>query len=135
MVTPRLLRRFGLVAAAFGLGLASHAQQNARWEYLGEANVDGATDHDRITVTAERGQFRAIHLKVENAAIEFDRVIVHYGNGSSEPIAIRARIPAGGQTRVIDLPGGRRIIRSVEFWYDRANPRGERPKVRLFGMH
>jgi hypothetical protein len=135
MVAARTARKFGFVVALFTLGLASHAQENARWEYLGEANVDGATDHDRITVTGERGRFRAIHLKVEIAAIEFDRVIVHYGNGSSEPIFIRARIPAGGQTRVIDLPGGRRIIRSVEFWYDRANPGGNRPKVRLFGLH
>jgi hypothetical protein len=29
-------------------------------------------------------------------------------------IPIRARIPDGGQTRVIDLPGERRIIRSLD---------------------
>jgi hypothetical protein len=114
--------------------ISSPAQRRGRWEYLGEANVDGALDHDNIVVTGARGKYRAIQIRVERAPIEFDRVIVHYGNGSAEPIPIRRRIPAGGQTRVIDLPGDRRIIESVEFWYARASRMAERPRVRLFGM-
>ena len=96
--------------------------------------MDGGRDRDNIVVTAARGSFRAIQIQVENGAILFDHVVVHYGNGSSEPIRIRRRIPPGGETRIIDLPGGRRIIRSVEFWYQRGNWGGRRPKVRLFGF-
>ena len=106
-----------------------------RWEYLGEANVDGAVDHDRIEVTAARGEFRAIQLRVEKAAIEFDRVLIHFGDGESHPIHIRKRIPEGGMTRVIDLPGRRRSITSLEFWYARASGSPRKPKVRLFGVH
>ena len=109
--------------------------QDGRWDYLGQANVDGARDHDNIVVTRARGIFRAIQIKVENSAIEFDHVIVHYGNGTAEPIQIRSVIPAGEQTRVIDLPGEHRVIRSVEFYYSRANFNGRKPKVRLFGLH
>jgi hypothetical protein len=120
---------------AFCLSFSALAYgQRGRWEYLGEANVDGAVDHDRITVTAQRGSFRAIQIKVEKGPIEFDRVVVHFEDGESDPIAIRARINAGGQTRVIDLPGDRRYIRSVEFWYARASYLSRRPKVRLFGI-
>jgi hypothetical protein len=61
-------------------------------------------------------------------------VVVHFGNGSSERISIRFVIPAGGQTRVIDLPGERRVIESVEFWYRKADWRSRRPRVRLFGL-
>jgi hypothetical protein len=105
------------------------------WDYLGEANVDGQVDHDNIKVTAAEGTFRAIRMRVENAPIRFDRVVVHYGNGDSEPIMIRSKIGAGGQTRVIDLPGDRRVIQSVEFWYERASGSPAKPKVRLFGLH
>jgi hypothetical protein len=112
-------------------GPAAHAQ---RWEYLGEANVDSAVDHDNIVVSRSRGMYRAIQIRVQKAPIEFDRVIVHYGRGEAEPIQIRSVIPAGGQTRVIDLPGERRMIQSVEFWYARAKPGSRRPKVRLFGL-
>ena len=125
----------GLLFLIVGFSAPVHAQRQGRWEYLGEANVDGGADHDNIRVTRSRGAYRAIVLRVQRAPIEFDRVVVHYGNGSSEPIHVRNVIPAGGQTQVIDLPGERRVIQSVEFWYARARPGSRRPKVRLFGMH
>jgi hypothetical protein len=121
----KLILSFGIAALAFA----------QKWEYLGEANVDGGVDHDRITVTAAKGEYRAIQIRVEKGAIVFDHVVVHFGNGSSDPIAIRSRIPAGGKTRLIDLPGNRRVIESVEFWYERGNWASAKPKVRLWGMH
>lgn len=127
-------RVLGIVLLACGVAGLVQAQEG-RWEYLGQSNVDGARDHDNIVVTRARGLYRAIQIKVENSAIEFDHVIVHYGNGTVEPIQIRNVIPAGQQTRVIDLPGSRRVIRSVELFYSRANFNGRKPKVRLFGLH
>ena len=132
MSTSKNIRAVGFAVLLLSCASAAFAQ---RWEYLGEANVNGSVDHDNIMVTASRGEFRAIQIRVQKAAIEFDRVVVHFGDGDSEPIHIRSRIPAGGQTRVIDLPGNRRIIRSVEFWYARASRNPRRPKVRLFGLH
>ena len=131
MSTSKTVRVVAFAALLFSFSTAAFAQ---RWSYLGEANVDGAADHDNIVVTGARGEFRAIQIRVLKAPIEFDRVVVHYGDGDSEPIHIRSRIPAGGQTRAIDLPGNRRIIRSVEFWYARASRNPRRPKVRLFGL-
>jgi hypothetical protein len=131
MSTPMTIRAVGFAVLLFSCSAVSLAQ---RWEYLGEANVDGSRDHDNIAVTRSRGEFRAILIKVQKAPVEFDRVVVHYGDGESEPIQIRSRIPAGGQTRVIDLPGRRRVVRSVEFWYARASGSPRKPKVRLFGV-
>lgn len=126
-----LLSSFVLLAS---LVTMAQAQRGGRWQYLGEANVDGAVDHDRIRVSGGR-PFRAIQIHVENSAINFDRVIVHFGNGQSTPLRMANIIPAGGKTRVIDLPGERRIIDNVEFYYRKANWNNlRRPKVRLFGM-
>ncbi len=130
-------KRFCTVGLGFLLlatTAGAYAQPGRGWDYLGEANVDGQMDHDSIRVTGSQGRFRAIRIRVENAPIEFDRIVVHYGNGASEPIQIRQKIRPGGQTRVIDLPGERRVIESVELWYGRANPRSARPKVRLWGL-
>ena len=57
----------------------------------------------------------------------------HFHDGSHEELVIRDRIPAGGQTRAIDLPGDRRVIESVELWYGKARWE-HRPKVALFGL-
>ncbi len=109
-------------------------REGGRAEFLGEANVDSGVDHDNIMVTASQGAFRAIQLRVENNTIQFQRVVVHFGNGQDERIDVRSRIPAGGSSRMIDLPGERRVIRSVELWYGRANWGRRRPKVTLWGF-
>jgi hypothetical protein len=111
-------------------GPASYARG---WVYLGEAHVDGAADHDKIKVGRSDGRFRALQIKVDRAPVEFNHVVVHYGNGTNEEIQVRQKIRAGGSTRDIDLRGGDRIIESVEFWYERANYGSTRPRVRLYG--
>jgi hypothetical protein len=72
-------------------------------------------------------------LRVSGAPIEFQRVVVHYGNGTREELEFRDRIRAGGQTRAIDLRGGDRAITSVDFHFSKANWRSARPKVSLYG--
>jgi hypothetical protein len=124
------------LALLLGFGGASLAQPGPGWTYLGDAHVDGAQDHDKVKGISSKGEFRAIRLKVEDAAIEFERVLVHYHDGEAVPIQIRSRINAGGQTRVIDLPGNRRNIDEIEFWYARANAANpQKPHVVLWGLH
>jgi|SRR5580692_7291513 hypothetical protein len=107
--------------------------QRPRVVYLGDARVDGGADHDTIRVGAVDGTFRAIQLAVTGGSVRFDRVVVRYGNGSKEELSIRRRIADGGRTRVIDLPGDRRVIQSVDLWYGKDNWR-TRPRVQLFGV-
>lgn len=105
------------------------------WVPLGEAHVDGSLDHDNIKVGEDRGPFRAIRLQVQYGAIQFHRVQVHFGDGSSAPVRVAALIRAGRQTRMIPFRGGPRKIRSVEFWYARGNGRNpQRPQVILLGL-
>ena len=122
-------------AIAFVLVLAfctSMYATGGHWAYLGDSHVDGSVDHDSIKVGRSDGSFRAIQLRVSGGAINFERVIVRYGNSTQEEIPIRAHIPDGGHTRAIDLPGDRRMIQSVDLWYSKGNW-SRRPKVSLYG--
>jgi hypothetical protein len=113
----------------------SKPQAPGRWVLLGQSRVDGRADHDRIYVGQGRGRFNRVQIRVDNAPIEFNRVIVHYANGRSEEVNIRRRIPAGGQTRAIDLRGNDRNIDSVEFFYSRGGwNTARRPRVLLYGV-
>ena len=122
----------GLLLLLPQTGLGQRNQRDLGWRLLGTAHVDGASDHDNIKVSRSQGVFREIQLRVRGGAVEFQRVVVHYGNGAGDELQVRERIPAGGQTRPIDLRGERRDIRSVELWYGKANWR-KRPAVELYG--
>jgi hypothetical protein len=131
-----MLRKHVVMAVGLLLALAFSASayaQYGRWDRLGEAHVDGEQDHDTIHVGRHDGRFRAIQLRVTGGEIFFERVLVRYGNGQTEELVIRDRIPSGGQTRAIDLPGERRVIESVDLWYGKARWE-HRPKVILFGL-
>ncbi len=105
------------------------------WTLLGTCKVNGHADYDEIVVTGSRGDFKAIKLFVENEGIDFDRVAVHYGNGGVDKIDIKNFIPAGGETRVIDLAGGDRVIRKVVFYYKSNAMTSKKGKVLLYGRH
>lgn len=130
------MKRFGIIGLVFvvasSVGCASASTYGSNWVELGERAVSDRLDHDEIFVTARRGEFRRIKLTVDRASVDFHRVVVHFGAGSRQRIDLRRTIPAGGETRSIDLHGDDRIIRKVEFWYD-ANSGGRRAVVRLYG--
>lgn len=111
---------------------AGLGQRERGWDLMGTAHVDGAVDHDNIKVSRAEGPFRQIQLRVRGGGIQFRHVVVHYGNGATDEVQVRQRIPAGGQTRAIDLRGERRNISSVELWYAKAHWR-QRPTVELYG--
>jgi hypothetical protein len=133
MINRKNIWLVGLVMC-LALGISLRAQgYGGRWAYLGDAHVDGAQDHDVIHVGIHDGRFRAVQLRVSGGAVEFQRVVVHFGNGTQEELMVHERIPSGGRTRPMDLPGERRVIESVELWYSKASWH-RRPRVTLFGI-
>jgi hypothetical protein len=138
-----MLRKFShvmfamlLVVTASSSALAQHKhqhQQGGRAVLLGERHIDGRADNDKIDIGKDNGTFRAIQFRVEGGRVNFDRITVKYLNGEHEEINVRSDIPAGGQTRAIDLPGNRRVIESVSMWYSKGNWR-TRPTVRVYGI-
>ncbi len=106
-----------------------------KWELLGMRKVNFAVDRDEILVTRAEGVFTALQIKVKGAPIDLSRIIVHYGNGDQQEFETRTLIPAGGATRVLDLPGNKRVIRKVVFVYDTKNRAAHSATVELWGRH
>ena len=59
--------------------------------------------------------------------------MIEYGDGGRQEIRLANRLRAGEWSRVIDLPGNRRVIKKVEVWYERARPGSAKPRLVLFG--
>lgn len=126
--------RMSAVLLASTVAVASIAAAVANWAVLGERHVRDRVDHDTIVVTARRGSFDALKFAVSGNPVHFKKVVVHYRNGKEE-IDLRDVIPAGGESRVIDLKGGNRNIRRIDFWYEANSVGRAGAKIKVFGRH
>ena len=101
------------------------------WDFLGSAQVDGNRDHGRILIVRPDRLFHTIQLRVTGEAIFFDRLVVHFGDGTSHESVVSGRLLAGSKY-VIEFPG-EHALESVELWYFK-EPWGHTPKVSLYGV-
>lgn len=102
------------------------------WDKLGERMVDGKVDRDTIPVGRADGKFTRIQLVVEMSSLVMDDVQVTFGDGTTFSPATRLVFDQNSKSRVIDLPGGARVIRKVDFKYGNL-PGGGRAQVELWG--
>jgi len=104
----------------------------AGFEKLGERNIDGKIDRDRIGVGRADGRFKRIAIVVEESAAEIFDVEITFGDGDVLRVPTRLVFDRNTRSRVIDLPGGERVIRHVDFKYGNL-PGGGRAHVELWG--
>jgi hypothetical protein len=105
------------------------------WEKLGERKVNFTVDRDEIAVGKFEGFFDALQIKVKKGPINMHKMVVHFNNGGTKEIPLKNKFAAGGQSRVIDLPGNVRVIEKVVFWYDTKNFASSKAVVELWGRH
>ncbi|MGL5785715.1 MAG: hypothetical protein ACRCX4_02690 [Bacteroidales bacterium] len=127
-----------LVTLILGATSMVSAQQIGRWEKLGERNVQFRSERDAISCRG-KGTFTRLKIRVKDAPVEFSKVIVKYGNGTSQELYVRQLIPAGGETREIDLRGNKRTIKEVVFYYKSKKGykwgKHKRATVSVWGRH
>ncbi len=87
---------------------------------LGQGTANGRSDHDVVTVGRSEGTFRAIRFKVRRSSVRMSDVVIHFTDGTRYSPATRTVFTEGTTSNTIDLPGGRRSIRSVNFRYSDA---------------
>ena len=137
----RALAPLALAAAAM-LASPTLAQKHVRpnpgpsgsWRYVATTHAGFTTDHDTIVVQGPFDQFRRIRFRVTDAPLELNRVVVHFGNGASQELQVRERIPRGGESRAIDLDGGTRHVKRIDFWYETAGLGNGQADVSVYGL-
>jgi len=141
-MNSRRLRLTALALAALALiALAADARPrrervDRHWEVLGTLSVSDAKDHDVLAVTGAKGTFRSLKLEVLDRAVQFRSLKLHFANGEMQDVELRDVIPAGGESRVIDIEGvGDRVIRTVELTYDAQSLGGKKARVRVYGKN
>lgn len=104
------------------------------WQRLGQRQVAFRTDRDTIMVTGVEGRFSKVMIEVQENGIEVLDLEVHFGDGTKQDVQVRERIPAGGRTRAIELPGEARVINRVVALYKTEDRRDGRATIVLWGL-
>ena len=112
--------------------LPAPARPAAEWELLGSRRVSFAAERDVIDVGAREGTFNAIRIEVDGGSLEMYNIRITFGNGDTWSPNTRVLFRQGSWSRLIDLPGPARVIRTIEFWY-RSRVRRGQATVRVFG--
>lgn len=115
-----------LLALAFATSLFARGQF---WDFLGYTQVDSSQDHGRIQITRRDVHSRVIQLRVSGEAIFFDRMVVHFVDGTSQELIISDRILPGTRNYVLL---GERSLESIDLWYYKESW-GHNPRVSLYG--
>ena len=105
---------------------------NKGWVKLGEREVNGKIDRDRIEVGKYEGKFTKLTMYVEKSELELLDFEVTFGNNEKWHPEVAFFFREGTRTRVIDLPGDERVIKSINLKY-RNVPGGGRAKVEVWG--
>jgi hypothetical protein len=103
------------------------------WRELGRVKAGHNGDHDRIVIDGPHDTFRRLKFRVENSPLHMSKMVVVYEDGAPENIEVKSEIPKGGESRSIDLKGGKRKLKSVEFWFDTKGVLNGKAEVILYG--
>jgi hypothetical protein len=105
-----------------------------KWEKLGEGTANGKNDHDVITVGRAEGKFTALRFRVTNSNVKMQDVVVHFADGTKFSPTTRVEFKEGEMSNTIDLPGGKRTIKSVNFRYSDGKGAGN-AQVEVWGRN
>ena len=128
----KLLKSLLFFLAIVLLSFTTKDNATQQWVLIGEKRVSFLIDHDIIPATGN-DNYSQIKVKVKDGPVHIIDMDVHFENGDKFDVALKQRIPKGGESRVIDLPGGSRNVRKIEFWYETKGFRKGRGTVQVWG--
>ncbi len=106
-----------ILALCASTARADVAWDSKGWVKLGEREVTGKLDRDTITVGANDGTFSKLAVVVEQSDLELLDLEIVFGNGERHSPRLRHVFKEGSRSRVLDLPGTKRVIKAIELKY------------------
>jgi hypothetical protein len=103
------------------------------WIKLGERDVNGRVDKDRIVVGRREGKFVKLSIVVENSDMELLAFDVTFGNNQRWSPRVKHTFRDGTRRYVIDMPGDDRYIKTIDLTYKNLG-RWNNAKVEVWGI-
>lgn len=131
----------GLLSSSFLIGQPGQDKKKTgnsgtksigKWEMLGEKEVDRVKEWD-VFYAKGNGIYAAFKLKVLYSRVKFEKMVIEYDNGRKQSVDLNKEIPENGESRVIDVIGERRKIKSISFRYSTRGIFNDKAKVQVWG--
>ena len=104
------------------------------WQKIGETTASFQPRNESMVVLGA-DEFMALKIKVENAALQIERLQVFYESGEMEELKVPNTIQAGEESEVFNLEKPDRDIQKVAFTYRTvSNSDGDKAEVLLYGL-
>lgn len=103
--------RVGAKASAY-TGPVGLASRWGGWALLAEPTMIGSGS-EQITVGKDHGKFTQLQLVANSGSTYISQVVVEFGNGKYQTVALNQQLDAGNPALTIDLKGNRRAISRI----------------------
>ena len=112
---------------------ARHSWDTRGWAMLGQRQVNGRIDHDRIEVGRYEGKFGKLTMAVEDSDLELLDFRIEFDDRTEYRPRLSHFFREGQRTRVIDLPPSEHVIRFIDLRY-KNTPGGGPASVEIWGL-
>ena len=123
---------FVTLSFTMGESCAVPVKGNGGWVKLGSRKVTYRVDNDVINVNVPQRGFHMLKVVVKDGNLNMRKMVVVYGNGTRQDIPMKFKFTRNSSSRIIDLRGGSRIIKRINFWYDTANYSNRKATVHVY---
>jgi hypothetical protein len=125
-------------AIAFGVILLSFLSCTPNivpsgWDFLGKRQVNLTVNHDTVTIPPAARTLSRLLIVVRMNDLELYDIKVTFESGEEFDAKFRGRFLANRDTQIIDLPGGERRVRRIDFRYRSLLRTARRAEVEIWG--
>lgn len=125
------------IVSVFALGSAFVSSKNkpGDWFFLEDKKVGFGVDHDVIHFGNWKDDVRQIKIRVTDGPLKMYDMKIYFDNDQVQDVSLRSRFAQGGESRVIDLNGGLRHLKKIEFWYETKGFLRGKSRVAVWGRN
>lgn len=123
------------LTTAFTSTTSSPTKKTGDWFFLEDKKVGFGVDHDVINFGNWKDDVRQIKLKITDGPLKMYDMKIHFDNGTTQDVQLRNRFAQGSESRVIDLDGGLRHLKKIEFTYETKGFVRGRSRVAVWGKN
>jgi hypothetical protein len=125
MATMRHAVLFGLM-----LGSALPAAAQSGWATLVERPINADVDQQAMDVPSQNRAMQVM-ICIDGHAVQLQTLDLRFRGGSTQRLVIRARVPASGCSRIMDVHSGDRDIAGVTVVYQPASLQGASAQLQV----